>query len=123
MAIAASRGASSWRIAAVAAALILLAVGVRGWVGGVAAGGRAPKTHTITIEGTSFQPDRLTVAEGDSIVWVNKDPFPHTATASGTFDSGSIDPEKSWKFLAGKKGTFDYICTFHPTMKARLTVE
>jgi len=112
---------SLWRISAVVAALTLLVLGIRDRVGGAAAG--AAKTHTVTIEATSFQPDRLTVAVGDTVVWVNKDPFPHTATATGSFDSGGIDPEKSWKLLTAKKGSFDYICTFHPTMKARLTVE
>ena len=123
--IASTTRTSSWRIAAVAAALTLLALGMPGRVGG-AAGGEGPpkpKTHTITIEATSFTPDRLTVAVGDTVVWVNKDPFPHTATAAGAFDSGGIDPEKSWKFVPSKKGTFDYVCTFHPTMKARLAVE
>ena len=81
------------------------------------------KTHTVTIEGTSFQPDRLTVSAGDTVVWINKDPFPHTATASGAFDSRSIAPDKSWTFRAVKKGDFDYVCTLHPTMKARLTVQ
>ena len=121
MTIAAAIRATSRRIAA-AAALTLLASGMLGRVGGAASGG-GPKTHTVTIEATSFKPDRLTVAVGDTVVWVNKDPFPHTATAAGAFDSGGIDPEKSWKFLPAKKGSFDYICTFHPTMKARLTVE
>jgi plastocyanin len=122
--VASNTRAWSWHLTLVAAALALL---VSGWMmsraGGVAAGGRPPKTHTVTIEGTSFRPDRLSVAVGDTVVWVNKDPFPHTATATGTFDSGGIDPEKSWKFLPAKKGTFDYVCTFHPTMKARLSVE
>lgn len=77
----------------------------------------------MTIEGTSFTPDRLTVKSGDTVVWVNKDPFPHTATSAGVFDSGGIDPEKSWKLVTARKGTVDYICTFHPTMKGRLTVE
>jgi plastocyanin len=82
-----------------------------------------PRTHTVTIEGMSFTPGRLTVRSGDTVVWVNTDPFPHTATSAGVFDSGSIDPEKSWKVVTARKGTLDYICTFHPTMKGRLTVE
>ena len=50
---------------------------------------RQRKTHTVTIEGTSFQPGQLTVAAGDTVVWINKDPFPHTATSkAGAFDSG-----------------------------------
>jgi plastocyanin len=82
------------------------------------------KTHTVVIEGTSFQPSRLTIAAGDTVVWINKDPFPHTATStSGAFDSGSIAPEKSWKFKFVKNADLEYICTLHPTMKARVTVK
>lgn len=122
MTIAAATHAPSWPLAAVAAVLALLASGLTlGSVGGASTAG--PKTHTVTIEGTAFTPDRLSVAVGDTVVWINKDPFPHTATSAGTFDSGGIAPAKSWKFVAAKKGTFDYVCTFHPTMKARLMVE
>ena len=64
------------------------------------------------------------IGRGDTVVWINRDPFPHTATStSGAFDSGSIAPDKSWKFRLLKKGDLDYICSLHPTMKARLTVE
>ena len=58
------------------------------------------------------------------MVWVNKDPFPHTATSkAGGFDSGEIAAAKSWKFVAAKTGEFEYICTLHPTMKGKLRVE
>lgn len=81
------------------------------------------KTHTVIIEGVRFQPERLTVAHGDTVVWVNKDLVAHTATfEAGSFDSGAIQPEKSWRFIATKTGEFDYLCTFHPGMKAVLNV-
>ena len=71
-----------------------------------------------------FQRERLTVARGDTIVWVNKDLVPHPATSeAGRFDSQTIQTEKSWKFTARQKGEFPYVCTFHPTMKAMLNVK
>jgi plastocyanin len=81
------------------------------------------KTHTVTIEGMRFQPERLTVARGDTVVWLNKDLVPHTATSKeGGFDSKTIEAEQSWKFTAGEQGEFAYLCTFHPTMAATLRV-
>jgi plastocyanin len=81
------------------------------------------RTHTVTIEGMQFQPERLTVARGDTVVWVNEDLVPHTATSGDdVFDSEIIQPEKSWRFTARQKGEFAYICTFHPTMTATLRV-
>jgi plastocyanin len=76
------------------------------------------------MDGTRFDPEVLTVRPGDTVVWVNRDPVPHTATArSGAFDSGSVEPGKSWKYRAGKPGSFPYFCAFHPTMKGVLKVE
>ena len=94
---------------------------------GAAPGARpaaAAKTHTVTIEGTAFNPADLTVSAGDTVIWVNKDFYPHTATSKkGGFDSDDIAPEKSWKYVAKKKGDFPYICSIHPSMKATLHVQ
>jgi plastocyanin len=80
--------------------------------------------HTITIDGVQFSPAELTVHPGDRIVWVNKDPFPHTATAANKqFDSGSIAVNGSWSYTVIKKGEIDYSCTFHPTMKGKIRVQ
>jgi plastocyanin len=85
---------------------------------------RKPKTHTVVIEGTTFAPASLTIASGDSVVWLNKDPFPHTATSkAGGFDSQVIAAGESWKYVARKKGDFAYICTLHTTMKGVLRVK
>jgi len=80
--------------------------------------------HTVKIEGTRFDPD-VAVEVGDSVEWVNQDPFPHTVTSTeaGSFDSKEIPPGKSWTFKPPRKGTFPYICTIHPTMKGTLTVK
>lgn len=76
------------------------------------------------IEALQFSPQVIEVAPGDTIVWINKDPFPHTATAQDrSFDSGEIAPKRSWKFKARKKGAFSYICTLHPTMKGSLVIQ
>ena len=83
-----------------------------------------PATHTVVIDGTRFDPETLTVRAGDTVVWVNRDPFPHTATsAAGGFDSREIPAGKSWKYKAAKVGVFPYACALHPTMKATLRVE
>ena len=65
----------------------------------------------------------MTAKRGDTIVWVNKDPFPHTATAKGVFDSHEIAAGKSWKYTPRKAGEYAYICTLHSNMKGTLKVE
>ena len=85
---------------------------------------QAPKMHTVVMEGTRFEPADLKIAAGDTVIWLNKDPFPHTATAkSGDFDSQEIDVGKSWKNTFKTKGDYAYTCTLHPTMKGTLKVE
>ena len=83
----------------------------------------APVVHTVTIDGFEFHPPEVTVGKGDVVVWVNKDPVPHTATAKGAaLDSCSIAASGSFRFTATREGRFDYVCTLHPTMKGVLVV-
>ena len=90
---------------------------------GAAQRGRKPSTHTVTMEGMVFTPAALTIRTGDTVVWANKDIVEHTATASNNgFDSKMIAPGKSWKQTFKAKGSFDYVCKYHPTMKATLVV-
>jgi plastocyanin len=88
-----------------------------------AAGAAKPAVHTILIEAMVYQPASLAVRRGDTVVWSNKDPFPHTVTAPGAFDSRSIAAGASWKFTAQRSGNYDYLCTLHPTMKGTLSVQ
>ena len=76
------------------------------------------------IEAVRFDPRDLTVKVGDMIVWINHDPFPHTATAvAKQFDSRETATGRSWKYTARKAGVFAYACTLHPTTLGTLRVE
>ena len=63
---------------------------------------RTPTTHTVVVDSMQYQPESLTVVVGDSVVWENHDMFPHTVTSTlaGAFDSKSIAPGDSWRFVA-----------------------
>jgi plastocyanin len=114
-----ARGIAAASVAASGMAAAALAAAPSGLV----AAERAPTTHQVVMQGLLYVPETLTVRPGDVVVWVNKDPFPHTATAAGAFDSGPIAPGKSWRFTARKTGTYPYLCTLHTTMKGTLKVE
>jgi plastocyanin len=82
-----------------------------------------PKPQVIVIEAMQFAPAELNVAVGDTIVWKNKDPFPHNVVAADkSFHSPDIASGGSWKFKAVKAGTFPYTCTLHSGMNATLVV-
>ena len=84
----------------------------------------AGKTHTVRIEGIKFIPERIEVAAGDTVDWVNNDVVPHTVTAAGgSIESGSIAPEAHWKWTARRAGEIRYICRFHPGMQGILVVK
>ena len=113
------------RMAAVVAALVLLIVAILSipTMRLAAAAEAAPRVHTVLIEGMRFQPEGLTVATGDTVVWINRDLVPHTATsASGRFDSNEIAPGETWTYTFRATGEFGYICAYHPLMKAVLRV-
>jgi len=101
------------------AALVLICIAASFAAGAHAAG----KTHTVRIEGMKFIPERLEVAPGDTVVWTNKDFLPHSVTATkARVESGDLAPDKSWRFIARKKGEMPYICRLHPVMKGVLVV-
>jgi plastocyanin len=83
-----------------------------------------PKTHTVEIRGMEFQPPVLTVAVGDTVVWINRDIVPHTATAAGRlrWDTGMLAQHATGAYVAGRPGTATYICTLHPTMRGTLII-
>jgi plastocyanin len=76
---------------------------------------------TVKMAGLTFAPGTLTVARGATVVFDNDDTAPHTVTArSGGVDSGVLDPGKQFS-LAVTDG-FDYFCSIHPSMTAKIAV-
>ena len=110
----------SQKLVAWGAVLLFLAVvGV-----GAAMRSRIPGPHTVTIDAARFEPALSVVKLGESITWINKDLVPHTATArTADFDSGTIEPGKSWTYTPKHTGDLPYFCVFHPTMTALLRVK
>ena len=101
------------RLAAIALAAALLSISVPVHAA----------TIEITMENLVISPAEVSAKVGDTITWVNKDVFAHTATATnGDFDV-MLPPKKSATSALKKAGTIDYYCRFHPNMKATLKIE
>ena len=65
----------------------------------------APVVHTVTIDGFEFHPPTVTVSKGDVVVWRNKDPVPHTATAKDAgLDSTEMAANGSFRFTSAGAG-------------------
>jgi plastocyanin len=79
-------------------------------------------TIQIVMENLVMSPAEVTARVGDTIEWINKDIFAHTATArNGDFDV-TMPPKKTVTSVLKKAGTVEYFCRFHPNMKAVLTI-
>jgi len=89
--------------------------------------GNSPaKIATVVIHGFKFEPATVTVHAGETVEWKNDGIVPHTVTADGerpAFDSGSINPGSTWRYVARTKGTYNYTCAYHPNMIGKLIVQ
>lgn len=87
----------------------------------------APATTTIAIVANnganSFNPNPVTIAAGDSLVWTNGDFAVHRIVLdNGSYDSGNITPGgSSPPFTAGAAGGA-YHCSIHPSMTGTIVV-
>jgi plastocyanin len=85
----------------------------------------AESAKAVTIEDYLYEPARIAVPKGTTVIFANRDSTPHTATskAPGEFESGSLDSGESGEITLEKSGTFAYYCLFHPFMKGTIVVE
>ncbi|GAO40154.1 hypothetical protein SCH01S_44_00150 [Sphingomonas changbaiensis NBRC 104936] len=82
----------------------------------------APKTHTIVIDKLKFGPVPPGLHVGDTIQWLNKDLFRHTATArDGSFNVDLPAGARGVTKLT-KAGTIAFFCRYHPGMTGQLVV-
>ena len=80
--------------------------------------------EAIIIEDFAYSPGNLHVPVGARVTWTNRDSAPHSATdAGGTWDTGVLAKGKSATLTFEGAGTFDYYCSVHPSMKARVVVQ
>ena len=76
----------------------------------------------INITGMSF-PGSVTVKQGSTVYWNNKDAIAHTVTADdGSFNSGTLAAGATFSFVVNTAGTYTYHCNFHSGMKGTLVV-
>jgi plastocyanin len=75
------------------------------------------------MEDTSFQPGNLQVPAGATVTFVNEDGAKHDARAQdGSWQTRALEEGESDSVTLAKPGLYEYRCSFHPGMKARLEV-
>jgi plastocyanin len=81
-------------------------------------------TVSARVEDFNFQPARLEVRSGTTVVWSNQGQVIHTVTAEdGSFDSGEIESGAKGSITFSRPGTYPYHCTPHPFMRGVVVVK
>ena len=103
-----------------AVAIPLLSIAI---LGGVSASAKA-QDNTIVMKNFDFSPMVLTVKAGSTVTWKNLDGEPHTVVSpDGVFRSHALDEGDTFTVKFDTPGTYKYICSIHPKMRAAIVVQ
>ena len=72
---------------------------------------------------SKFSPAEKTITKGTTITWINKDSYDHNVTCTGWFASPNFGKEETFSFKFDSVGVYDYRCTLHLTMTAKIIVQ
>ncbi|HEX7089592.1 MAG TPA: cupredoxin family copper-binding protein [Longimicrobiales bacterium] len=77
----------------------------------------------VDVREFAFIEQRLEIARGTTVEWVNRDAVVHTATSDdGSWNSGAIEPGASWSATFNEPGIYSYHCGPHPYMRGTIRV-
>jgi plastocyanin len=91
--------------------------------------GGGGKAVQVKMKDIAFDPADMTVARGGTVEWTNDDDVNHDVTKTGgpgaKFSSGNGNMAKGDTFEQkfDTAGTVEYVCTVHPNMTGKITVE
>ena len=78
----------------------------------------------VEIKHHKYVPDTLTVPVGTTVTWVNRDEDVHTVISTAEkFRSRGMDTDEQFSQTFTAPGTYEYFCTLHPLMKAKVIVK
>jgi len=85
----------------------------------------ANQTATANIVDYAFNPRTLTVQVGTAVTWTNQGAMTHTVTSdSGSeLNSGNLATGQTYSHTFNTKGTFNYHCAIHTSMRATVIVQ
>ena len=78
----------------------------------------------VEIKHHKYVPAALTVPVGTTVTWVNRDDDVHTVISTAEkFRSRGMDTDEQFSQTFAAPGTYEYFCTLHPLMKAKVIVK
>ena len=101
-----------------------LMIGFAAAVALVVAAPATAATRNVSIFGSAFSPKSVTVTEGDTVVWTNKDNDIHQVLGDkGEFVSAILKTNQSYSFTFKAAGTYNYHDELHPKIKGSVIVK
>lgn len=77
----------------------------------------------ILIRRNTYVPDTMTVKIGDTVTWINEETYGHDVKSDdGLFRSPKMATGEKFSYTFMKEGTYTYICSIHPFMRAQIIV-
>lgn len=114
------------RLAWLLAAVLLSAACADGGTATTTTGAPAdggPDAHLVVMESFAFSPAELTVPVGTTVTWENRHAANHDVVAEdGSFASPLFGTGETWAFTFTEPGTYQYICSIHPSMRGKVIV-
>jgi len=83
-------------------------------------------THQVVIKQYAYGPGSLTVTQGDTVTWTNRDEVQHDVVVTDgpvSFRSPLLSKGKSWSHTFTKPGSYSYTCSLHPDMRGSVTAK
>lgn len=90
---------------------------------GIAIGSFAQTTHNVTVFNFGFDPEVLTIDEGDIVIWTNTEGFHNVNGDTEIFPNNPVafgneanNAPWTYEFTFETAGNYDYQCEIHPSL-------
>ena len=77
---------------------------------------------TVQVQNNLFTPRNLTIAVGDTVVWVNQSGIHNVVANDGSFASPGLAKGETWQHTFAKPGTYTYHLKEHPKAVGKVIV-
>lgn len=82
-----------------------------------------PHEVKVEIKNFVFAPSHVDIRAGDSVIWVNTDIAPHTAThVDGAWDTETLEKDETGMITFNESGEYLYFCAYHTHMTGLVRV-
>ena len=78
-------------------------------------------TQQVSISNFAYNPSKVTVNNGTTVVWTNNDSVPHTVTGVD-FHSLTLNTGDTYSYTFTQDGTYDYHSSLHPSVIGTIVV-